>query len=109
MELVRMLRNIAAGMKYLSDMGYVHRDLAARNVLIDSEMICKVSDFGLSRELEDDNATYTTTVRNQFIQKLFCFFHYANFLKQFAKIIVYLHHQLLLLAASIIVYWHHQW
>ncbi|XP_034441565.1 ephrin type-A receptor 2a [Hippoglossus hippoglossus] len=60
-QLVGMLRGIAAGMKYLSDMNYVHRDLAARNVLVNSNLECKVSDFGLSRVLEDDaEGTYTT-------------------------------------------------
>uniref|UniRef100_A0A4W6CU22 receptor protein-tyrosine kinase n=1 Tax=Lates calcarifer TaxID=8187 RepID=A0A4W6CU22_LATCA len=60
-QLVGMLRGIAAGMKYLSDMSYVHRDLAARNVLVNSNLECKVSDFGLSRVLEDDaEGTYTT-------------------------------------------------
>ncbi|XP_056287267.1 ephrin type-A receptor 6-like isoform X2 [Pseudoliparis swirei] len=61
-QLVGMLRGIASGMKNLSDMGYVHRDLAARNILVNSNLVCKVSDFGLSRVLEDDpEAAYTTT------------------------------------------------
>uniref|UniRef100_A0A3P8UUN2 receptor protein-tyrosine kinase n=2 Tax=Cynoglossus semilaevis TaxID=244447 RepID=A0A3P8UUN2_CYNSE len=61
-QLVGMMRGIAAGMKYLSDMSYVHRDLAARNVLVNNTLECKVSDFGLSRVLEDDpEGTYTTS------------------------------------------------
>lgn len=31
----------------------VHRDLATRNVLISEEMICKVADFGLSRDISE--------------------------------------------------------
>ncbi|XP_060947499.1 ephrin type-A receptor 7 isoform X8 [Limanda limanda] len=62
-QLVGMLRGIAAGMRYLADMGYVHRDLAARNVLVNSNLVCKVSDFGLSRVIDDDpEAVYTTSV-----------------------------------------------
>jgi serine/threonine protein kinase len=64
LQLVAMLRGVGAGMRYLADLGYIHRDLAARNVLVDGHLVCKVSDFGLSRALEDDpDAAYTTAVR----------------------------------------------
>ncbi|XP_076320575.1 ephrin type-A receptor 4-like isoform X2 [Tachypleus tridentatus] len=60
-QLVGMLRGIAAGMQYLSDINYVHRDLAARNVLVNKKLICKIADFGLSREIEcATEGAYTT-------------------------------------------------
>ncbi|EPB80620.1 fibronectin type III domain protein [Ancylostoma ceylanicum] len=60
-RIVDMLRGIAAGMKYLTDKGYVHRDLAARNVLVDAELNCKIADFGLSRGVDDSaEQEYTT-------------------------------------------------
>nr|XP_033780730.1 ephrin type-A receptor 1 isoform X1 [Geotrypetes seraphini] len=60
-QLVGMLQGIAAGMRYLSERNYVHRDLAARNILVTHNLLCKVSDFGLSRVLENDfEGTYET-------------------------------------------------
>uniref|UniRef100_A0A8C3FCC6 Uncharacterized protein n=1 Tax=Chrysemys picta bellii TaxID=8478 RepID=A0A8C3FCC6_CHRPI len=63
-QLVGMLRGIASGMRYLAEMSYVHRDLAARNILVNCNLVCKVSDFGLSRFLEENSSdpTYTSSL-----------------------------------------------
>ncbi|XP_029193980.2 ephrin type-B receptor 1-B-like isoform X1 [Acropora millepora] len=55
LQLIGMIRGVASGMAYLSAINFIHRDLAARNILVGENMICKVSDFGLSRELEEDD------------------------------------------------------
>ncbi|XP_077389935.1 tyrosine-protein kinase JAK2 [Festucalex cinctus] len=40
---------ICKGMAYLQTLRYVHRDLAARNILVASESLVKIADFGLTK------------------------------------------------------------
>ncbi|XP_038062509.1 tyrosine-protein kinase receptor Tie-1-like [Patiria miniata] len=49
--LVKFARDVANGMAFISSQKCVHRDLAARNVLVGDDMVCKVSDFGLARDV----------------------------------------------------------
>ena len=42
-QLLQFCREIADGMMYLSNKGFVHRDLAARNILLDKNLKCKVT------------------------------------------------------------------
>ena len=43
------------GLAHVHSLGFIHRDVAARNVLVSSEKRCKISDFGLAREMEEDD------------------------------------------------------
>ena len=42
---------IAEGLTYLAGQRYVHRDIATRNCLVDHNLVVKIGDFGLSREV----------------------------------------------------------
>ena len=46
------------GMDYLGSQNYIHRDLAARNVLVESEGMVKIGDFGLTKSIKDNEGYY---------------------------------------------------
>lgn len=45
-------------MEYLHSKRYVHRDLAARNVLVDSDNLVKIGDFGLTKYIPEGEIYY---------------------------------------------------
>lgn len=59
---------IACGMSYLEKHRFVHRDLAARNILLSSHIQAKISDFGLSRALNNDHEYYKLVGLTLFLQ-----------------------------------------
>uniref|UniRef100_A0A2K6L732 Tyrosine-protein kinase n=1 Tax=Rhinopithecus bieti TaxID=61621 RepID=A0A2K6L732_RHIBE len=52
--LLSVCQDICEGMEYLERNGYIHRDLAARNCLVSSTCTVKISDFGMTRYVLDD-------------------------------------------------------
>jgi len=54
-QLMKFAWQIADGMSYLSSRSIIHRDLAARNVLVGERETCKVTDFGMARDVQQEN------------------------------------------------------
>uniref|UniRef100_A0A674IIK9 Tyrosine-protein kinase n=1 Tax=Terrapene triunguis TaxID=2587831 RepID=A0A674IIK9_9SAUR len=58
--LLGMCQDVCEGMAYLEQDSVIHRDLAARNCLVGESQVVKVSDFGMSRYVLDDQYTSST-------------------------------------------------
>uniref|UniRef100_A0A8C0GVS6 Protein kinase domain-containing protein n=1 Tax=Chelonoidis abingdonii TaxID=106734 RepID=A0A8C0GVS6_CHEAB len=58
--LLGMCQDVCEGMAYLEQNSVIHRDLAARNCLVGESQVVKVSDFGMSRYVLDDQYTSST-------------------------------------------------
>ncbi|XP_006276388.1 tyrosine-protein kinase Tec [Alligator mississippiensis] len=55
--LLTVCQDICEGMEYLESNSFIHRDLAARNCLVNESGVVKVSDFGMTRYVLDDQYT----------------------------------------------------
>ncbi|XP_013866245.1 tyrosine-protein kinase JAK2 [Austrofundulus limnaeus] len=49
---------ICKGMEYLHSLRYIHRDLAARNILVASESLVKIADFGMTKFIPKNTEYY---------------------------------------------------
>ncbi|KAH0629879.1 hypothetical protein JD844_012336 [Phrynosoma platyrhinos] len=63
-DLLGMCQDVCEGMAYLEQASVIHRDLAARNCLVGEFQVVKVSDFGMSRYVLDDQ--YTSSMGTKF-------------------------------------------
>ncbi|XP_063784448.1 tyrosine-protein kinase ITK/TSK [Pseudophryne corroboree] len=59
-----MCQDVCEGMQYLETSNFIHRDLAARNCLVGESSVVKVSDFGMTRFVLDDQ--YTSSAGTKF-------------------------------------------
>ncbi|XP_017721955.1 PREDICTED: cytoplasmic tyrosine-protein kinase BMX-like, partial [Rhinopithecus bieti] len=80
-QLLEMCYDVCEGMAFLESHQFIHRDLAARNCLVDSDLCVKVSDFGMTRYVLDDQ--YVSSVGTKFPVKwsapeVFHYFKYSS-------------------------------
>lgn len=63
-EKLWVMKQMASGLAHLHSSGIVHRDIAARNLLVaaklDSDKSIKITDFGMSRLMSDENDSGST-------------------------------------------------
>ncbi|CAM0905729.1 unnamed protein product [Alopecurus aequalis] len=58
-QLLKLMRDVVAGIVHLHSLGIIHRDLKPQNVLISKEgpLSAKLSDMGISKRLQEDGAS----------------------------------------------------
>lgn len=58
-DLAFIVYQIADGMRYIHSKGVIHRDLKPANILVDTDCVIKISDFGISKLMSVEEQTMT--------------------------------------------------
>ncbi|XP_065200228.1 extracellular signal-regulated kinase 2-like [Planococcus citri] len=53
-----IIYQILKAIAYIHSANVIHRDLKPANILLNSECVCKVADFGLARSVQEQNSSY---------------------------------------------------
>ncbi|KNC73272.1 STE/STE20/MST protein kinase [Sphaeroforma arctica JP610] len=61
-----ILRDVLIGLEYLHKRNVIHRDLKAANILVTSDGVAKLADFGVSSQLTDELMKRNTVIGTPF-------------------------------------------
>lgn len=54
----KFVRQILTGLEYLHEREIIHRDIKGANILVDNKGGIKISDFGISKKVEDSKLAH---------------------------------------------------
>lgn len=93
-QMLHIAQQIAAGMVYLASQHFVHRDLATRNCLVGENLLVKIGDFGMSRDVySTDYYRVSESVQSEVVESLLNSYHMGNADNYFSEddqVIIYL-------------------